>query len=314
MKEIYDLIILGGGPAGLSSGIYASRSKLNTLIIEKKKNGGSIVNTYDIENYPGAIDGETGISLISRMRNQCIEFGCKFVQDEIVSVELESKIKSLRGKCFQYKCKSLIIATGSKPKELNIDNEKEFIGKGISYCSICDGHLFEGLDIVLIGSGESAAKEGLYLTKYANKVNIVSRSNDLKCSKLMKEKLNNNIKINIFFNKIVSELNGDGILEKIVFKDINTNEYIEFKAKEEDGVIGLFIFIGLNPETKIFEGILNIDNNGYIVTDENMKTNIQGVFAAGDCRYKKLRQVVTATSDGAIASISAEEYIKEIFM
>ncbi|SCH39571.1 thioredoxin-disulfide reductase [Romboutsia sp. 1001713B170207_170306_H8] len=309
--DIYDLIILGGGPAGLSSGIYSGRSKLNTLIIEKKKVGGIITDTCEIENYPGSIKNETGISLMKRMREQYLELGGNIIKDIIVDVDLKSDIKILRSKERTYKCKSLIIATGSLPKKLNIPKENNFIGKGISYCAICDAYLYTDLEVFVVGSGESAIKEALYIAKYAKKVNIVVRSNKLKCSQYMKDKLINNPKINLIFNKVVEKIDGEEILEKIFLRDIYTNELVEYRGDEDDGVIGLFVFIGLNPKTELFKNFINMDN-GYIITDECMATNINGVFAAGDCRYKKIRQVVTATSDGAIAALSAEEYLRNL--
>lgn len=314
MSDIYDLIILGGGPAGLSSGIYSGRAKLKTLIIEKNKNGGLIVNTCEIENYPGSIQSETGTSLMKRMKKQCEEFDVKVVQDTIIEIDMKSDIKILNGKKQTYKCKSLIIATGSYPKKLNIPRENDFVGKGISYCAICDGDFFTDLEVFVAGSGESAVKEGLFLTRYARKVNIVIRGNNLKCSKILQEKVYNNSKINLIFNKIIRKLSGDEVLENIILEDVNTGEIIDYNADEEDGVIGLFIFIGLNPQTELFKSQLKLDLYGYVMTDESMRTNIEGVFAAGDCRHKLLRQIVTATSDGAIAAVMADEYIKGKFI
>lgn len=314
MEEIYDLIILGGGPAGLSSGIYGARAKLKTLIIEKNKTGGLITITHEVDNYPGSKKKETGISLMNRMKEQCIEVGAEIVQDNIVGLDINHKIKRLKGKNKEYRCKSLIIATGSQPKKLNLLKEKELLGKGISYCAICDGDFFEDLEVFVIGSGESASKESLFLTKYARKVNLVCRGNILKSSQKIKEKVLNHEKINVIYNKSVVEIDGTDLLEKIILKDSITDEIKVYKANEDDGMIGLFVFIGLEPQTKLFEKILELDDNGYILSDENMKTNVNGVFVAGDCRKKVLRQVVTATSDGAIAAIMANEYISEKFI
>ena len=314
MIDIYDLIILGGGPAGLSSGIYSARSKLKTLIIEQRRTGGQIVNTYEIENYPGSTEDVTGISLMNRMKDQCQSFGAQIIQDKIVSMNLKSDIKILKGKYKEYRCKALIIATGSYPKKLNIPKEEEFTGKGVSYCAICDGDFFTDLEVFVVGSGESAVKEGLYLTRYAKKVNIVSRSSYLKCSKMMEERVYNHSKINLFFNKAIKKIDGNEVLEKIVLEDVNNGEIIECDADKDDGIVGLFVFIGFNPQTDIFKYIIEVDSYGYIITDENMKTNVDGIFAAGDCRQKMLRQIVTATNDGAIAAVMAEKYIKEKFI
>ncbi|MGL5694521.1 MAG: thioredoxin-disulfide reductase [Peptostreptococcaceae bacterium] len=314
MKEVYDLIILGAGPAGLSSGIYGARAKLNTLIIEKKKTGGLITTTNEIDNYPGSLKNETGLSLMTRMKEQCIDFGVNFTQDYIEALEIYDDIKVLISKNNEYKCKALIIATGCSPKELNICKEKELLGKGISYCSICDGDFFEDLEVFVVGSGESAAKESLFLSKYARKVNIICRGNILKSSRYIKDKIFKNKKINVLYNKQITEIDGNGILEKIVLEDIVTKEIKEYKANKDDGMIGLFIFIGLKPQTELFKNNLKLDDKGYILGDENMKTNIDGIFVAGDCRSKVLRQVVTATNDGAIAAIMAEEYINDNFI
>ena len=248
---------------------------------------------------------------MKRMREQCLKFGSNIIQDSIISVEIDSDIKVLRSKDRIYRCKSLIIATGSLPRKLNLPKENDFIGKGISYCAICDAYLYTDLEVFVIGSGESAIKEALYLSKYAKKVNIVIRSNKLNCSEYMKEKLVDNKKIKLIFNKVVEKIDGDEILQNIFLRDINTNEVIECRVNENDGVIGLFVFIGLTPKTELFKNIINMDD-GYIITDEYMRTNIRGVFAAGDCRYKKIRQIVTATNDGAIAALSVEEYLKNL--
>ncbi|RDY24489.1 thioredoxin-disulfide reductase [Romboutsia maritimum] len=309
MHELYDLIIIGSGPAGLSAAIYGSRARLKTLVIEKTQIGGQILNTYEIENYPGAQESLTGKKLIKRMIEQAKSFGAEIIKDEILEVEIIKDIKLLKGQKKEYKCKTLIIATGTTPKKLGIKGEEEFISKGVSYCAICDGDFFTDLEVFVVGGGDSAVKEAIFLTKFARKVTIVYRNSNLKCTKVLEEKSRKNEKISFLFNTVIEEIKGDGILESIFFKNTITNEVNEYICKEEDGTMGLFIFIGNKPKTGLFKNKLDMDSIGYIITDENMKTSIDGVFAAGDCRSKSVRQVITASSDGAIAAIMADEFI-----
>ncbi|MEG2788011.1 MAG: thioredoxin-disulfide reductase [Romboutsia sp.] len=309
MKNLYDLIIIGSGPAGLSSGLYGARAKLKTLIIEKAKTGGQIVTTHDIANYPGSIEDASGPKLIARMVEQCKSFGAEMIKDSIIEANIDGDIKVLKGEKSEYRAKAIIIATGATPKKLGARGEKELIGKGVSYCATCDGDFFTDLEVFAVGGGNSAVEEGMFLTKFARKVTIVHRRDKLTCAKSIAEKAINNPNIDFMFNTSVKELHGDGILEKVVFENTVTGETKEYEADEEDGTMGVFVFVGLEPQTDLFKDKINMDKRGYIVTDEDMKTNIEGVFAAGDCRVKNLRQVVTATSDGAIATIMAEKYI-----
>ena len=309
MNNIYDLIIIGSGPGGLSAGIYSGRAKLKTLIIEKKTFGGQILNTGVIANYPGALEEDTGASLANRMLEQCKKFGAELVKDEVLDLDLQNDIKTIKCKNSIYKTKAIIIATGSKHKKLNIDREDEFLGRGLSYCAICDGHLFEDLHVYVAGGGESAVKESLYLSKFAKKVTILSKYDELKCSGYIEEKCREKYNIEIINNVKIIELLGRDVLNGIKVKNLKTNEESVFIADEDDEIIGLFVFVGLKSQTDLFKGLLNLDEKGYIKTDENMKTNIAGVYAIGDCRSKDLRQVITACNDGAIAAINVEKYI-----
>lgn len=313
MENIYDLIIIGSGPAGLSAGLYGARAKMKTLIIEKDKDGGQIVTTQEVANYPGSIPNATGPSLISRMVEQCNEFGAEKAKDTIKEVELQDNIKVLKGEKQEYKTKSLIIATGASPRKLNTPGEEEFTGKGVSYCATCDGDFFTDFEVFAIGGGDTAVEEAIFLSKFARKVTIVHRRSELKAAKSIQEKAFKNPKIDFMWNTAVKELKGDGILSSIVFENLETGEVWEYNADEEDGTMGVFVFVGYIPQTDLFKEKLNLNKNGYIVTDTEMRTNIPGVFAAGDCREKVLRQVVTATADGAIAAITAERYIDENF-
>lgn len=309
---IYDVIIIGGGPAGLSAGLYAARARLNTLIIEKEGAGGQIATTDEVANYPGSIAGATGPLLTARMVEQAEEFGAVRVSDEIREVDFSDKIKVLKGDKGEYQAKSIIIATGAVPRPMGVPGEKELTGRGVSYCATCDAPFFEELEIFVIGGGDSAVEEAIYLTKFARKVTIVHRRDELRAAKSIQEKAFKNEKISFMWDTVVEEVKGKGILESIVFKNIKTGELNEVFPDEEDGAFGIFVFVGYLPATKLFDGLIDMEN-GYIKTDDNMKTKIDGVFAAGDNRVKSLRQVVTATADGAIAAVQAEKYIDDNF-
>lgn len=309
---VYDVIIIGGGPAGLSAGLYAARARLNTLIIEKEGAGGQIATTDEVANYPGSIAGATGPLLTARMVEQAEEFGAVRVSDEIREVDFSDKVKVLKGDKGEYKAKSIIIATGAVPRPMGVPGEKELTGRGVSYCATCDAPFFEELEIFVIGGGDSAVEEAIYLTKYARKVTIVHRRDELRAAKSIQEKAFKNEKMSFMWDTVVEEVKGKGILESIVFKNVKTGELNEVFPDEEDGAFGIFVFVGYLPATKLFDGLIDMEN-GYIKTDDNMKTKVDGVFAAGDNRVKSLRQVVTATADGAIAAVQAEKYIDDNF-
>jgi len=309
MSKIYDVIILGAGPAGLAAGLYAGRSRLSTLIIEKGQDGGQIAITDEIENYPGQnVEGESGPSLIARMTEQAKKFGAERASDVIKSVELDGDVKKLVGNKGEYLAKCVIIATGAFPKPIGCENEGKFTGKGISFCATCDASFFEDFEVYVVGGGDSAVEEAMYLTKFARKVTIIHRRNELRAAKSIQEKAFANPKIAFMWDSVVTKVDGDELLNTMIVKNVKTGEETTVVADEDDGLFGLFGFIGYNPNSKLFEGMLEMEN-GYIVTDANMHTNIPGVFAAGDIRVKSLRQVVTAAADGAIAAMQAEHYI-----
>lgn len=313
MEKLYDVVIIGSGPAGLSAALYAGRARLKTLVIEKERTGGQIVTTDEVANYPGSIRNATGPSLIARMVEQVEEFGAQKISDTITEVELEGKIKVLKGEKGEYRAKAVIVATGAKPRQLNCPGEKEFTGKGVSYCATCDADFFTDFDVYVIGGGDSAVEEAIYLTKFARKVTIIHRRDQLRAAKSIQEKAFKNEKIDFIWNSEVKEIKGDGIVESMVIRNRVTGEETEIHANEEDGTFGIFVFIGYMPQTGLFKDILDMDERGYLLTDEDMRTNIEGVFAAGDCRKKSLRQVVTACADGAIAATQAEKYIENNF-
>ena len=312
MSKIYDVIVLGAGPAGLTAGLYAGRSRLSTLIVEKGQDGGQIAITNEIENYPGQVEGDSGPSLIARMTEQCKHFGVERVSDMIKSVELTGDVKKLVGVKGEYEAKTVIIATGAFPRPIGCKNEGEFVGKGISFCATCDGSFFEDFEVYVVGGGDAAVEEAMYLTKFARKVTIIHRRDELRAAKSIQEKAFKNEKLDFMWNSVVDEVGGDdGILSRMVVKNTKTGELTTVEADPDDGMFGLFGFIGLLPKSDLFEGVIDMDK-GYIVTDADMHTNIPGVYAAGDIRVKSLRQVVTAAADGAIAAMQAEKYIADL--
>ena len=311
-NKVYDVIILGAGPAGLAAGLYAGRSRLDTLIIEKGQDGGQIAITNEIENYPGQVlEGESGPSLIARMTEQAKKFGVERVSDSIKSVELAGDVKKLTGVKGEYEAKVVIVATGAFPRPIGCKNEGKYVGKGISFCATCDAAFFEDFEVYVVGGGDAAVEEAMYLTKFARKVTLIHRRDELRAAKSIQEKAFKNPKMAFMWDTVVDSVDGDEILSTMTVKNVKTGELTVINADEEDGMFGLFGFIGLLPNTALFEGMLDMDK-GYILTDADMHTNLPGVFAAGDCRVKSLRQVVTAAADGAIAAMQAEHFIANL--
>ncbi|HCL4445193.1 TPA: thioredoxin-disulfide reductase [Clostridium botulinum] len=313
MDNVYDLIIIGSGPAGLSAGLYAARARLKTLILERNKAGGQIVITDEVANYPGSIRDATGASLVARMEEQVDEFGAERKKDNVKEVDFTGKIKIIKGEKEEYKAKSVIIATGAAPRHIGCKGENELIGKGVSYCATCDADFFTDLEVFVIGGGDSALEEALYLTKFARKVTVVHRRDALRGAKSIQEKVFKNPKIEIMWDSVVEEIKGDGIVESAVFKNKKTGEITEYFADEDDGTFGIFVFVGYLPINNLFKDIVTMNEAGYIKTNDRMETNIEGIFAAGDIREKSLRQVVTAAADGAIAAVEADKYVEDTF-
>jgi thioredoxin reductase (NADPH) len=313
LENIYDVVIIGGGPAGLTAGLYAARAKMNTLIIEKDKAGGQIFLTEEVANYPGAPEKATGPSLSARMEEQVKEFGAKIVNDNIIEVKLHDQIKVIVGEKETYEAKTVIIAAGASPRLLDVPGEREFTGRGVSYCATCDADFFTGLEVFVIGGGDTAVEEAVHLTKFARKVTIIHRRDELRAAKSIQEKAFKNPKINFLWDTVVDEIKGKGLVQSIVVKNVKTGDKQEIFADEQDGTFGIFMLVGYIPQTEIYKGIVKFDELNYILADENMQTELPGVFAAGDCRSKSLRQVVTAVSDGAIAAVQAEKYMESTF-
>lgn len=307
-NNIYDLIIIGGGPAGLSAGLYAGRAKLRTLIIEKENIGGQISTTAEVVNYP-AIVKTSGAEMTSQMRIQAENFGVKFKTADVTDVDFNGEVKTIKTNVGDIQGRSVIIATGASPRKLGFPGEIEYGGRGVAYCSTCDGEFFKGLEVLVIGAGFAAAEEAIYLTRFAKKVIIIAREPDFTCAKSIGDKVKANKNIEIRFNTEVVEAVGDDVLRSVKLINNVTNETSEYYPPKEDGTFGIFVFVGYQPQTDVFKNKVDMDRWGYILTDENMKTNVEGVYAAGDLRPKMLRQVVTAVADGAIAATDAEKYV-----
>ena len=309
---LYDVIILGAGPAGLSAALYAGRACLKTLLIEKAMPGGQITLTNDIENYPGQLlEGESGFSLTERMSQQADKFGVERAYDKITAIDLSGDEKVLTGTSGEYRAKTVIIATGAHPKPIGCENEAAFTGRGISFCATCDGMFFRGMDVYVVGGGDSAVEEAIFLTRFARKVTIIHRRDQLRAVKTIQERAFANEKIDFLWNTVVEKVDGDASLSEMTVRNVVTGETSVIRASEEDGMFGMFGFVGYAPNSALFDGKVEMER-GYIVTDEDMHTSVPGVFAAGDVRVKSLRQVITAAADGAIAAMQCAKYIEEM--
>ena len=305
MNETYDVIIIGAGPAGLSAAIYAGRAKLRTLVIEADAEGGQIITTDEIANYPGAFPPESGHSLIGRMSEQARSFGAEFVNGTVDSVSFDADPKTVRCGEKEYAAISVIVAAGAHPAKIGCPGEDRLAGAGVSYCATCDGPFFEGYPVFVVGGGDAAVEEAMYLTKFASKVTIIHRRDSLRAAKSIQEKAFANKKLFFRYNTVVDELEGEDQLESMILRNLTDGSRVRIS-----GQFGLFVFIGTKPNTAVYDGVLEM-KNGFIVADEEMRTSVPGVFAAGDARVKSLRQVVTAVADGAIAAVSAEKYLDE---
>jgi thioredoxin reductase (NADPH) len=309
MKNLYDLIIIGAGSAGMSAGIYAGRAKLKTLVLDKDKVGGQIKITAEIANYPGILH-TSGEELSQTMRKQAESFGVNFLNAAVQSVDFSQDIKKINTSEGEYEALGVIVATGSKPRILGFEGEEEFRGRGIGYCATCDGEFFTGMDVFVIGAGFAAAEEAIYLTRFAKKVTIIAREPEFTCSKTIADKVLAHRKIEVKFNTEILEVGGEKVLKYAKFVNNQTGETWRYDAAEGNLSFGVFVFVGYVPQSTEYAGQLVLDKYGYILADENLKTNINGVYAAGDIRPKTLRQLVTAVSDGALAATEIEKYIE----
>jgi len=305
--NMYDIIIVGGGPGGLAAAIYGARSRLRTLLIEKGKTGGQAATTEDMENYPGFAKGTTGPGLMEAFTEHAKSFGAEIVRGEVTKLDLEEKIVHTKSG-ESYHGKTIVLSPGAVPRTLNIPGEHALRGKGVSYCATCDADFFTDLDIVILGNGDAAVEEANYLTKFANSVTIIVIHDEgiLDAAPMLQDRAFKNPKIKWVWNSTLAEIKGDGIVESVVLKNVKTNELTEMETN------GVFIYVGTVPQTAFLKGSdLKLDTRGYIITNEQMETNIEGVFGVGDARVKYLRQVITAAADGAIAAVAAEKFIAE---
>ena len=303
MEAIYDTVIIGGGPAGYTAALYASRAGLDTLVIEKMSAGGQMALTGDIDNYPGFPDGVDGFTLGSNMQAAAERFGAKTEYGEVLSLELSEKVKKIITVSKTFLAKTVIIATGAEPRELGLECERELIGKGVHYCAHCDGRFYKGKTVAVIGGGNSAVSDALYLSRLAKKVYLVHRRDTLTATKIYLDPLKKAENIEFLFDSTLVDIAAEPRVKQAKIKNLKSGEenYIDCD--------GIFISIGRSPTTAFLNGAIPLDAQGYIIADESTRTPIDGVFAAGDVRTKTLRQIVTAVSDGAVAASAAEEYI-----
>jgi len=301
----YDVIIIGGGPAGMTAGLYASRARLRTLLIENGLFGGQMTTTELIENYPGFPQGVSGEELSRLMEEQAKRFGMEAISDEVEEIGLESDLKRVKTYEGEFFCRALIICTGTEYRKLGVPGEEKFRGRGISYCATCDGAFFKDSRIIVVGGGDSALTEALFLTKFVSELTIIHRRDALRATKIYQERTLNHPKIKFLWNSVVQEIRGDSVVRSVVVKNVKSGEVKEVETE------GAFLFIGLTPRTHFLKELVQMDGSGYIVTNENCETSIKGIFAAGDCRKKLLRQISTSVGDGATAAFAAEKYLEE---
>ena len=305
-KNFYDVVIIGGGPAGLTAAIYLARAKYRVAVIEKEKFGGQITITHEVVNYPG-IEKISGEALTEKMRKQAESFGAEFILSEVESIDVNGDIKTVKTSRGVIGSFGILIATGASPRMIGFKGELENRGRGVAYCATCDGEFFTGKDVFVIGGGFSAAEESVFLTKFARKVTMLIRKDDFSCAKSVADHAKNHDKIEVLYNTEVEEVSGANGLDYIRYKNNKTGEITEFRAKNGE-TFGVFVFAGYTPATGLVKDIVELDPQGYIITDRNQKTNIDGLYAAGDVCVKVLRQVVTAVGDGAIAATELEKY------
>jgi thioredoxin reductase (NADPH) len=302
----YDLLIAGGGPAGLTAGIYATRGGLHTVLIEKMVPGGQAASTFLIENYPGFPEGVPGPELSQAMENQAKRFGLEIISGTIEKLHSKDHLWEITQEGRKFISKAVIVATGVNQVKLGIPGEEELTGKGVSYCATCDGPFFRGQDIGVVGGGDSAVDEALYLTRFANRVYLIHRRNALRAEKIIQERAFRNEKIKILWDTVVTKVLGETGVEGMELRNVKTGEMQILKAS------GVFFYVGLRPNAEFLRGIVKMDGQGYVITDDHMATSAPGIFAAGDVRQKLLRQVTTAVGDGATAAFAAERYIESL--
>ena len=308
MENLYDVVIVGGGPAGLTAALYLARAKYRVLVLEKEQFGGQIAITHEVVNYPG-IAKTSGKALTDTIQQQAEYFGAEFILAEATGFDLSSDIKTVHTSNGDYRCFGILLATGAHPRMVGFKGEEEHKGRGVAYCATCDGEFFTGKEIFVIGGGYAAAEESVFLTKFARHVTILVRKDDFSCAASVADQAKNHEKVTILYNTVMEEVSGENGLTYARYKNTATGEVTEYKSEESFGV---FVFAGYAPATDAIKGLVELDEQGYIVTDAVQKTSAEGVYAAGDVCIKPLRQVVTATSDGALAATELERYVSSV--
>ena len=305
MNKEYEVVIIGGGPAGLTAGLYTSRAKLNSLLIEKGVVGGQIVDAEQVENYPGFPEGISGFELGQLIHRQATKYGLKTIIAEVTGVEPQQKqivVKTTEG---NFIAKAVIIASGSERRKLGIPGEEEFTGKGVSYCATCDAAFFKGLPVAVVGGGNAAITEALHLTRFASRVTVIHRRNQLRANGIMREKALSEPKIEFLWDTVAEEIEGENSVTRLKLRQVKTGE------KSILDIAGVFISVGLKPSTDYLRGVVSLDNGGYVITNDKMETEIPGIFTAGDIRRNSARQAITAAGDGATAAFYAEKFITQ---
>lgn len=306
MENLYDAVVIGGGPAGLTAALYLARARYRVVVVEKERFGGQITITSEVVNYPG-VGATNGAELTETMRRQAQAFGAEFLSAEVTGLSMEGDIKSVETSRGTLSCFGVLLASGAHPRMVGFRGEKEFRGHGVAYCATCDGEFFTGMDVFVVGGGFAAAEESVFLTKYARHVTILIRGEDFTCAKASADPARNNEKITILTNTEVVEADGDSALRLLRYKNRITGEVTEYRPPEGE-TFGIFVFAGYEPATELVKGLAELDEHGYVITDRSQKTSVDGLYAAGDICVKNLRQVVTAVGDGAIAATELERY------
>ncbi|WP_026486286.1 thioredoxin-disulfide reductase [Caldanaerobius polysaccharolyticus] len=303
---MHDLIIIGAGPAGLTAGLYAARAGMDVVLLEKMFAGGQVSTTYLVENYPGFVEPIAGPDLMANFENQARRYGLEIIYEEVQELDIAGSFKKVKTDGNTYEAKAVILAMGANPRELGLEKERKFRGAGVSYCATCDGAFYKDKVVAVVGGGNTAVEDAVFLTRFASKVYLIHRRNELRATKAEQDKAFSNEKISFIWDTVIEDIIGDQAVEGLKLRNNKTGQ------ESQIAVDGLFVAIGTVPNSEIVKGLVAMDEYGYIITDESMKTSVEGVFAAGDVRKTPVRQIVTAAADGAIAAIMAEKYIGEI--
>jgi thioredoxin reductase (NADPH) len=304
----HDLVILGGGPAGLTAGLYAARSRLDVVLLEGKACGGQLMTYESVENYPGFPDGIDAPELVQRMVDQATRFGLKIVKDKALSIEIhpDKSEKTIVLKDGTIRCKSIIVATGAHARKIDVEGEERLTGRGVSYCATCDGAFFEDCIISVVGGGDQAVEEAIYLTKFGRQVNIIHRRNELRATKVIQERAFNNPKIKFIWDTVVTDIRGSELVEGVTLKNVKTG------AVSQMATDSVFVFVGTLPSSEFLNNVVSLDRNGFIIVNKEMETNMPGIHAAGDVISKRLRQISSSVGEGAVAAFNAEKYLESL--